>query len=386
MAKSILNRELVHLRQRLLPSGKTTLYLDINYNGKRTTESLKLFLVPEQTAKDKRKNKETMMLAKSMQANRLVEIQQGRAGFSADKKSKTLLKDWLEYFKQLKLKNGQSASVATTVSNIILHTIIYKGEKVRLCDVDKSYCIGFVDYLSTAYTTGRNKPKKLAASTAKLYYDTFVTALNQAVRDDYLSANPADKLCKEDKRPILKKGDPRVYLTEEEVLRLQETPCGNEMVKRAFFFSCFCGLRISDVDNMEWKDLVKEGDSWYFVKRIKKTDEPIHHPVPRIAMSYLPEREGADASEQIFDLPRNTTVNSDIKRWAAKAGVEKNLCYHVSRHTFATLLLTKGADIYTTSKLMGHKSLRTTQIYAEIIDKKKVAAVNLLDDVVKSNM
>ena len=66
------------------------------------------------------------------------------------------------------------------------------------------------------------------------------------------------------------------------------------------------------------------------------------------------------------------------------AGVEKNLCYHVSRHTFATLLLTKGADIYTTSKLMGHKSLRTTQIYAEIIDKKKVAAVNLLDDVVKS--
>ena len=265
-----------------------------------------------------------------------------------------------------------------------MHTIIYKGEKVRLCDVDKTYCIGFVDYLSTAYTTGRNKPKKLAASTAKLYYDTFVTALNQAVRDDYLSANPADKLCKEDKRPILKKGDPRVYLTEEEVLRLQETPCGNEMVKRAFFFSCFCGLRISDVDNMEWKDLVKEGDSWYFVKRIKKTDEPIHHPVPKIAMSYLPDRDNADASEQIFDLPRNTTVNSDIKRWAAKAGVEKNLCYHVSRHTFATLLLAKGADIYTTSKLMGHKSLRTTQIYAEIIDKKKVAAVNLLDDVVKS--
>lgn len=109
MAKSILNRELVHLRQRLLPSGKTTLYLDINYNGK-----------------------------------------------------------------------------------------------------------SFVDYLSTAYTTGRNKPKKLAAPTAKLYYDTFVTALNQAVRDDYLSANPADKLCKEDKRPILKKGDPRVYLTEED--------------------------------------------------------------------------------------------------------------------------------------------------------------------------
>lgn len=381
MAKSILTRELVHLRQRLLPSGRTTLYLDINYNGKRKTEALKLFLVPELTAKDKQRNKETMMLAKSMQANRLVEIQKGRAGFSNDVKSKTLLKDWLEYFKQLKLKNGQSASNATTVNNIILHTTIYKGEKIRLCDVDKNYCLGFIDYLSTAYTTGRNKPKRMAASTARLYFNTFVTALNQAVRDEYIPFNPTDRLSLEDKRPINKKSEPRVYLLEEEVRALTTAKCGNEMVKRAFFFSCFCGLRISDVDKLTWNDLVKEDGVWFFKKGVIKTAYNMHHPIPKIALGYLPDDPASNPSGKIFTLPRSSTINSDIKRWAERAGVDKKLTYHVSRHTYATLLITKGVDVYTVSKLLGHKNVRTTQIYADVIDKKKVEAVNLLDDV-----
>ena len=381
MAKSILTRELVHLRQRQLPSGRTTLYLDINYNGKRKTETLKLFLVPELTAKDKQKNKETMMLAKSMQANRLVEIQKGRAGFSNDAKSKTLLKDWLEYFKQLKLKNGQSGSNATTINNIILHTTIYKGEKIRLCDVDKNYCLGFIDYLSTAYTTGRNKPKRMAASTARLYFNTFVTALNQAVRDEYIPFNPTDRLSLEDKRPINKKSEPRVYLLEEEVRALTTAKCGNEMVKRAFFFSCFCGLRIGDVDKLVWKDILQEGESWYFRKGVIKNASYLNLPIPKIALSYLPGSPTMNSDELIFNLPRNSTVNAGIKRWAERAGVDKKLTYHVSRHTYATLLITKGVDIYTVSKLLGHKNVRTTQIYADVIDKKKVDAVNLLNDV-----
>ena len=70
-----------------------------------------------------------------------------------------------------------------------------------------------------------------------------------------------------------------------------------------------------------------------------------------------------------------------MKKWAKGAEIEKNVTFHLSRHTFATTLLTLGADIYTTSKLMGHKNLRTTQIYAEVVNKKKVEAVNLMDKV-----
>lgn len=95
----------------------------------------------------------------------------------------------------------------------------------------------------------------------------------------------------------------------------------------------------------------------------------------------MPDEPASNSSGKIFTLPRSSTINSDIKRWAERAGVDKKLTYHVSRHTYATLLITKGVDVYTVSKLLGHKSVRTTQIYADVIDKKKVEAVNLLDDV-----
>ena len=73
-------------------------------------------------------------------------------------------------------------------------------------------------------------------------------------------------------------------------------------------------------------------------------------------------------------------MNRALKRWATAAGITKNLTLHTARHTFATLMLTKGADLYTTSKLLGHREIGTTQIYAKIIDKKKENAVDLLNN------
>ncbi len=74
-------------------------------------------------------------------------------------------------------------------------------------------------------------------------------------------------------------------------------------------------------------------------------------------------------------------TNAHIKEWAKKAGIEKNLSFHTSRHTFATMMLTLGVDLYTVSKLLGHSNVKTTQIYAKIVDSKKVKAVHLLDNV-----
>ena len=80
-------------------------------------------------------------------------------------------------------------------------------------------------------------------------------------------------------------------------------------------------------------------------------------------------------------LPRESSILPVIKKWAKDAGIAKNVNFHTSRHTFATMLLTLGADIYTVSKLLGHTNVKTTQIYAKIVNKKKDDAVSLVDNI-----
>ena len=104
-------------------------------------------------------------------------------------------------------------------------------------------------------------------------------------------------------------------------------------------------------------------------------------PLSANALEWLPDRGDSKGEDFVFTLPSHFSINRSVKKWARDAEIEKNVTFHLSRHTFATTLLTLGADIYTTSKLMGHKNLRTTQIYAEVVNKKKVEAVNLMDKV-----
>lgn len=149
----------------------------------------------------------------------------------------------------------------------------------------------------------------------------------------------------------------------------------------AFLFACFCGLRLSDIKDLKWKD-IKSGEDGTVVSKIQvKTQQSIIVPLSANALEWLPDRGDAKGEDLVFTLPSHFSINRSVKKWARDAEIEKNVTFHLSRHTFATTLLTLGADIYTTSKLMGHKNLRTTQIYAEVVNKKKVEAVNLMDKV-----
>ena len=100
-------------------------------------------------------------------------------------------------------------------------------------------------------------------------------------------------------------------------------------------------------------------------------------------MQWLPERGFSTDADFVFNtLPCNTLINDLVKEWAKQAGiVNKTVTFHTSRHTFGTMMLTLGADLYTVSKLMGHKNIETTKIYAKIIDQKKDDAVNLADNI-----
>ena len=353
-------------------------------------EHLGLYLVPEVDEAARILNKNTMNAANAIKAQRLLDYANGKAGIKKpDKGKKILLIDWLKLYAAKKEQLGQSKSNAVTIKNVMLHLVKYKGDKITMDRVDKTFCEGFVLYLVNGKTIGTRNPKKsgehkekpIANSTARLYFNTFVTALNEAVRDGIIGSNPANQLKKEEKKPLSRSGNDRGYLEIDEVKKLMNTPCNDEQTKMAFLFACFCGLRLSDIKDLKWKD-IKSGEDGTVVSKIQvKTQQSIIVPLSANALEWLPDRGDSKGEDFVFTLPSHFSINRSMKKWAKDAEIEKNVTFHLSRHTFATTLLTLGADIYTTSKLMGHKNLRTTQIYAEVVNKKKVEAVNLMDKV-----
>ena len=375
-----INREssFVTLRTKPVSKGRQSYYLDIYKDGQRKYEFLKLYLVPATNEAAKIQNANTEQAAKAIRNQRELEIIQGKGGLAPVSNSKLLLLDWMEEYRKMKLATGQSNERALSVDKVITHLKAYAGEKTKLSAVDSDFCKGFVAYLGNA-TSGKHtqNPKPLASSTANAYFQLFTSALNEAVRQKKIAANPVLYLSREDKKPIKAERSNRTFLTIEEVKQLATTDFKNESIKQAFLFACFTGLRISDIRNLTWGNIIERNGSFFVTITMQKTREPLTIKLNKQAAKWLPRR---NATKEVFDLPvYNAIINDNLKRWAKKAGIEKSLCFHMSRHTFATMELTLGADLYVVSKLLGHNDVSVTQIYADIINKKREEAVDLMD-------
>ena len=375
-----INREssFVTLRTKPVSKGRQSYYLDIYKDGQRKYEFLKLYLVPATNEAAKIQNANTEQAAKAIRNQRELEIIQGKGGLAPVSNSKLLLLDWMEEYRKMKLATGQSNERALSVDKVITHLKAYAGEKTKLSAVDSDFCKGFVAYLGNA-TSGKHtqNPKPLASSTANAYFQLFTSALNEAVRQKKIAANPVLYLSREDKKPIKAEKSNRTFLTIEEVKQLAATDFKNESIKQAFLFACFTGLRISDIRNLTWGNIVERNGSFFVTITMQKTREPLTIKLNKQAAKWLPKK---NATKEVFDLPvYNAIISDNLKRWAKKAGIEKSLCFHMSRHTFATMELTLGADLYVVSKLLGHNDVSVTQIYADIINKKREEAVDLMD-------
>ena len=375
-----INREssFVTLRTKPVSKGRQSYYLDIYKDGQRKYEFLKLYLVPATNEAAKIQNANTEQAAKAIRNQRELEIIQGKGGLAPVSNSKLLLLDWMEEYRKMKLATGQSNERALSVDKVMTHLKAYAGEKTKLSAVDSDFCKGFVAYLGNA-TSGKHtqNPKPLASSTANAYFQLFTSALNEAVRQKKIATNPVLYLSREDKKPIKAEKSNRTFLTIEEVKQLAATDFKNESIKQAFLFACFTGLRISDIRNLTWGNIVERNGSFFVTITMQKTREPLTIKLNKQAAKWLPKK---NATKEVFDLPvYNAIINDNLKRWAKKAGIEKSLCFHMSRHTFATMELTLGADLYVVSKLLGHNDVSVTQIYADIINKKREEAVDLMD-------
>ena len=381
-AKNIVkSKEPVKVRFKNLSNGNKSIYLDCYRNGKRSYEFLKLYLIPETNNAAKVQNANTLTAANKIKAERIIELTNGEAGLkNASHLSKLLLVDLMKQYEEKVKESGNDSymGVQSTTKSIIA----YCGANVSLRGVDKDFCLGYIDYLKHKHKRRDGKP--ISPTTAQGFCVILSAALNMAVRNDIISENPFDKIASIDK--IKRREVPREYLTIAEVKKLIATPFPNEkreIVKNAFLFSCYCGLRRSDIYSLTWGQITFDGSQWRVTTVMEKTEKPIYLPLSKTAMKWLPERGESGDNELVFDfMPSPSHINNLLAEWANAAGITyKNVTYHVSRHTFGTMLITLGVDLYTVSKLMGHSNIETTKIYAKIVNKKKDDAVNRVDDV-----
>lgn len=386
MKKSVKAKEPIRLRFKELANGNKSIYLDYYKDGKREYEFLKLYIIPEKNASAKIQNEETLRTANAIKAQRVVSLQNGQHGFSQSGiKGRT---NFISYLRLQAEKYGEKGSkaYAASVRNTIVHLIRYKGEKVQMKNVDKKYLLGYIEYLNGEASKyfeedGKEKKRKKISDASKaLYWSVVVTALKRAVKDDIIASNPADKISEQDKPKEGK--STKVYLTLDEVKALANTPCKYPDLKNAFLFCCFCALRLCDARRLKWASIKNTSDGNKQIEMLQqKTGEPVYIPLSANALQWLPSKGKKKDTDNVFDLPHVSTIEKWLGHWGEAAEVKKHLTYHVSRHTFATLTLAYGADLYTVSKLMGHSNVQTTQIYAKIVDENKRKAVNLIPDI-----
>ena len=207
-----------------------------------------------------------------------------------------------------------------------------------------------------------------------------MVALNKAERDGIIVKNPGKDIDRKLKPHAEQKS--RCYLTLDEIQKIINTEYKPDNdIKPAFLFCCFSGLRYSDVQKLTWEEITLSPEGYAQIEtQMQKTGKDITIPLSDNALKWLPERSGQPASSRIFYKLPDQVNNADVRLRTIikKAGISKHVTFHVARHTFATLTLTYGADLYTVSKLLGHSNIRTTQIYAKIVDESKRKAVNLI--------
>ena len=326
-------KEPIRLRMKPLSDGSKSLYLDIYRDGKRTYEYLKMYIIPETDNNARKRNQVTMDAANAIKSKRIIELTNGEAGI--ENREKAFLLDWMNTYKENQAKRGKKDGNQISVTIRILKD--YAGERMTMDRIDKAFCQDYLDYLMTEY---RPKGKRVSNFTLHTYYRILNGALNAAVRAEIIKVNPFTKINNSDK--IRLPESKRSYMTIEEVRALIATPMNNEAVKSAYLFSCFCGLRVSDIVGLKWKDVFVDRGQYRLAVSMQKTKEPIYLPLSPEALKWMPERGDKTADDHAFDLPSPSMMNILIKPWAKAAGIDKRFTFHTARHTFATMMLTLG--------------------------------------------
>ena len=341
-------------------------------NGKRKIlrdrKTLNIFIHQNpKTPIEKRENTENLALAKKILSIQQAEYYQGKYKLKNTRKGKRLFLDFFEEKAEEKinsLKNyGTWTSTLYHLKKCISPSTIFE-------EIDQEFCDRIRKYFESEAVTKSNVP--LSDNTKYTYFNKFKAAIRSAYNEGYLITNYATKL-----KSFTLPESKREYLTLAEVQTLASTYCKIDVLKRAFLFSCLTGVRWSDINLMTWSEIRDDENGARFLFRQKKTDGVEYLHLSPQARELLGNR-GFPEDRVFVGLKYGVTFNREILRWCNRAGITKHITFHCARHTHAVLQLENGTDIFTLSKRLGHREIRTTQVYAKIVDSKMKESANVI--------
>lgn len=356
----------VALRRRPITGARESLYLDF-YPAIRDPYSMKMIrreylgiyiYAKPRNEIEKEYNNEMLMKAEVIRSMRVQAIINEEYGFLDKNKKKA---DFLVYYKLKAEKKDQKwMKVYQHFSNFV------KG-KCSFGDINVDLCNRFRDYLLDAKQL-KHKDLRISQNSAAGYFSTFRALLKVAYKEKFFRENLNEYLDSIDTTDVKKE-----YLTLDELKALANTPCDFPVLKSASIFSCYTGLRISDVLKLDWKEILPASDGGYCMRlRTEKTETETTLPISDEALELCGER----GKGKVFKGLTKSMTQQPLKDWVANAGITKHITFHCFRHTFATLQVALGTDIYTVSKMLTHKNVSTTQIYADLVNAKKRESAN----------
>jgi integrase len=356
----------VNLRQRDITAGRRSLYLDFYpairdpYSMKMTRrEYLGIYIYAKPKNEfEKEYNNEMLMKAEAIRSMRVQVIINEEFGFLDKNKAKS---DFLVYFKTKAEKKDQKWQM------VYKHFYTFVRGKCTFGEVTVDLCNRFRDYLLDAKQL-KNKNHRISQNSAAGYFSTFRALLKVAYKEKFFRENLNEYLEAIEITDVKKE-----YLTLDEVKLLANTPCDYPVLKAASLFSCMTGLRISDILSLEWSEIELASDGGYCMRiRTEKTETETTLPISDEALELC----GTRGKGKVFKGLQRSMTQQPLKAWIVSAGITKHITFHCFRHTFATLQIALGTDIYTVSKMLTHKNVSTTQIYADLVNSKKRESAN----------
>lgn len=369
----------VSLRQKSIANSKASLYLDyfpeiINpKTGKPTRrEFLKLYVFEKpKNDIEKLHNKSTLAQADLIRSKRMTQIRDKEYGF---KENITYSVDFIEFYTKIveEYFNKGISSSHSSWNASLNYFKAFIGQKMPSHFLTEEHVKKYKTFLLQTNNLRTNKGK-LSVNTASTYYKNFASVLKKAYKKKIIEKNLAADI-----EFIKEQQTYREYLSEEELSTLWSTPCDLEKVKQMAIFSALTGLRFSDIVALPYCNIYSDKHQGDYIKiREQKTGNLFNHPISSVALQIINMQK--KDSMLVFGDIKYTDITRPLKKWITDSGITKKISFHNFRHTYATLQLANGTDIYTVSKLLGHKNVSTTQIYAKVIDSNKIIAANKIN-------
>lgn len=248
----------------------------------------------------------------------------------------------------------------------------YNTQDIYLSELNYKFISDFEHYLKTIHKCNHN-------STIK-YIRNFRKIVNLALSNEWLPKDPFLKF-----KGTMKEVE-RGFLTTEELQAIQDKEFNIprlEAVKDMFVFSCYTGLAYADILKFTPDQIITgiDGEKWIITHR-EKTDTKLNIPLLPQALELInkyKKHPECIISGKIFPVKSNQKMNAYLKEIADLCGINKLLTFHIARHTFATTVtLTNGVPIESVSSMLGHKNIRTTQIYSKVVERKVSEDMQLL--------